>query len=187
MTDTVRIRRELIKNIRTIVGESLSTLPNSELKAVIRDRAKGVRPDYPFITVDYKNNNKSVNSFLKYTYYDETAEQQVYITEQRNTLCIKCFGEQSHNILNDLRTRMQLYVFRHKLNADTGATFVRFTDVEDNPEFLSTDFVDGAKMYCIMDSETEYRPAMDTVKNITQIDSTGTVDTFSASASGEEQ
>lgn len=166
-----------IKTIRRLIGDKLSSLPTApnvttKLPAVIRDRVKGVRPAYPFITVDLEA-SAEVTPWLKDTYYDEAKEAQVYINEQQIPLTIKCYGYGCVDILNEFRIRLDYDVDRWKLNEEAQAVFAYMDGVRDTPAFLSTDFVEAATMTMYFNAETIWSPEYEDAKNIKRVQAEG--------------
>ncbi len=170
------VLRGMIKETRRHVGSQLSKMPSQPntvpLAAVIRDRVKGVRPAYPFITVDLTA-SQDITPWLKDTYFDETLDAQVYINEQRIPLTITCYGKDCINILNELKIRMEYDVDRWQLNTETGAVFQYFSGIRDLPAFLSTDFIESAEMDVTFVAETIWYPTYEDAKDIQRVQATG--------------
>lgn len=165
-----------IREIRRLVGYRLSKLPSktntNPLAAVIRDRVKGLRPAYPYIVVDITG-SEEMTPWLKDVYYDEKEDIQVYVNEQRIPLTVTCYGDGGLDILNELRIRMDYDVDRWKLNDETGAVFNHFSDINDLPAFLSTDFVESHSMTATFSAETKWSPFDEDAKDIQRVQAKG--------------
>lgn len=163
------VRSGLIKQIRVLVGDRLSTLPNRTddlpLASVIRDRAKGPRPDFPYIVVDSTTSDKAGGAWLR----DESNilvddEYKVtYKTEQTLSLTITCYGIDADDILNQLRVSLVDGIVRNDLNAETGAVFQHFSGIDDLPIFIETDFIDGCTMDATFTAVSEWSPTVSSV------------------------
>lgn len=149
IVDNDAILTGAIRSIRSQVGEYLSYLPvkagQSPLRAVKKDIQDGVRPDFPFIVVSIDNVKEDGGSWERYTYVD--SEDQVhYVSEERVTLKVTCYGDNATTILKRLRIYSQSDDIRESISSETGAKFVDYSTITRRPEYLSTDFVNAANM-----------------------------------------
>lgn len=168
----------LIKYIAETVGDKLSTLKVKKgatpLPAVIQDRVKGPRPDFPYIVVDRITSAKTQNSWLRHEEAIETSPgvyEVNYKSEQTLGFTVTCYGKDADDILNHLRISSVDDYARASLNALTGAVFQNFTNTNENPIFIETDFVDGAVMDCYFTAISNYIPPKSSVIEV--VKSTG--------------
>lgn len=152
----------LIQMIRLVVGYRLATLPSppgSEelLSAVIRDRAKGPRPDFPYIVVDRQTSAKTGGAWLRDQYVNSSGKV-TYKTEQTLNFTITCIGSDADDILNELRISLIDDINRIQMLTLTGAVFQDCTEATEKPTFIETDFVDGSEMDIYFTAVSEWSP-----------------------------
>lgn len=141
------IQTELIKLTRDMVGTRLSQMPDGSggtFPAVIKPRTKGVRPDYPYITVDIVRTTR-IGSWLRNTGVDEN-DNIFYEADYNIDIAFRGWGNGSHSILQDLKSRFAFdsVLWRLRNNIDAGVMFTG--DVVLLPQFLSTDYVDNCSL-----------------------------------------
>jgi hypothetical protein len=141
------IQTELIKLTRDLVGAKLSQMPNGSggtFPAVIKPRTKGVRPSYPYITVDIVRTTR-IGSWLRNTGVDEN-NRVFYEADYHLDIAIRGWGNGSHSILQDLKSRFAFDSTLWRLRNNIGAGVMFTGDVVMLPQFLSTDYVDNASL-----------------------------------------
>lgn len=163
----------LIKYIRMAVGDRLSTMKTKDgvLPSVIRDRAKAPRNDFPYIVVDRVTSAKTQGAWLRHQevkQLDINDYEVSYKTEQTLGFSITCYGEDSDDILNYLRINSVDDVTRSTLNELTGAVFQYFTDTNENPIFIETDFADGAVIDCYFTAVSEWTPPQSSIIEVVE-------------------
>lgn len=177
------IQNGFVKAIRGLVGDNLSDLPTPDglrsLKAVIKDRVKGPRPQFPYIVVDTLSTGKTGGSWLRHvgsTEVEAGVFRPVYRSEKTVTIGITCYGEDSFDILTNLEVFSTEDFGRAFINEETGAVFQTFSSISENPIYIETDFVDGCYMSATFTAVSEYVPAAGEV--IEAVDYTGTFERF---------
>lgn len=147
LVDHEKIMDGLITYSRDILKGNLSEMPTAfgSMPSVIRDRIKAPRPDFPYIVVDRQNSLKEGEAWLRNVRTD-TEDTLHFVSEQRVTVNVSCYGENADNILNKLRQSLLWDMNRFTLNERTSATFQFCSDVSEKPLFMETDFIDGAEM-----------------------------------------
>lgn len=173
------VQSGFIKAIRALVGDSLADLPVSSggpLKAVIKDRVKGPRPQFPYIVVDILSTGKTEGSWLRYAGVTEVSAgvfKPFYRSEKTITIGLTCYGEDSHDILTNLEVISVDDFSRDFINSESGAIFQTFSEISENPIFIETDFIDGHTMTATFTAVSEYVPP--TGEYIEGVDYTGTI------------
>lgn len=156
------IQEGLILHIQKILDGHLSEMPSvlGSQPSVIKDRVKAPRPNFPYVVVDRAANQKaSGGGWLTEQTVDES-DRVIYKSEQRLVVNITCYGADSDYILNLLRVSIVDDLIRWDLNTETKATFQYYTDISEKPQFIETDFVDGAEMDAIFLAISEWTPAL---------------------------
>lgn len=161
------IQEGAISYIRDVVGYRLSTIQNpnktSSMRAVIKSRANGIRPNYPYITVGVITTGKESGAWLRHEYVDEATDRPVYISEQEVVLQIRCVGDDAEDILTELRINTLGDISRANLNEEAQATFQDFSVISDRPYFENTDFVDGAETFITFTAVSTWCPVSGSV------------------------
>ena len=152
-----------------VIGHAMFMLEGqlSEMKtatgtipAVIKDRINAPRPDFPYVVVDKTAIPRGAgdNSWLRNEEVNQDTGEVWYTQETQVQLDITCYGENSDAILNYLRSSIVDDIYRKDLNDRTGQTFVRYTDIQDKPIFIETNFIDGATMTMFITAVNEWTP-----------------------------
>lgn len=145
MVDVDSIHSELVKFTRSIVGNRLSTLPKTNIPAVIKSRENGYKPDLPYIVID-KGSLILPNHFVLNKYMDENCDIY-YEVLYKITFDWKCYGENSNAILSELQSMWSVERVRDKLYSDVSAmTIIDKGSVFNTPDLLSTKFEEGARV-----------------------------------------
>jgi hypothetical protein len=149
LNDIDDIHSGVVAFIATILVDDLSSMPTTggnTRAAVIKDRVKGIRPDFPYIVVDHTVTNKEHNEgWLLHEELNDDGEVE-YTNEQRLTFVVQCYGDKAQHILNKLRSYTVSGQLRDIFDELTGATYQWCGGISDMPMFLETDFVEGATM-----------------------------------------
>lgn len=173
-----KVREGLIASIRDLVGYHLSDLPTTStepLKAVIKDRVKGVRPDYPYIVVSTPTTRKTGGAWLRDSKVVEVSEgvfKPSYVTEQTIIFEVNCYGEDAHDILTELRINTEDDVTRSLMNKSTGAFLQYFTEVSYNPLYLETEFIEGYTTTCYFTAVSDWIPVNGTIIDTVELQGT---------------
>lgn len=141
------IQTELIKLTRDLVGTRLSQMSDGATgtyPSVIKPRTKGVRPNYPYITVDIVRTTR-IGSWLRNMGVDEN-NKVFYEADYHLDIVFRGWGNGSHSILQDLKSRFAFdsVLWRLRNNIDAGVMYTG--DVALLPQFLSTDYVDNCSL-----------------------------------------
>lgn len=145
--DYEAIHTELVELTQDLVGARLSQMSDGAggiYPSVVRPRTKGVRPDYPYITVDIVRTTR-IGSWLRNTGVDEN-NNVFYEADYHLDIVFRGWGNGSHSILQDLKSRFAFdsVLWRLRNNIDAGVMFTG--DVALLPQFLSTDYVDNCSL-----------------------------------------
>lgn len=138
-----------IKSIRSQVGEFLSDLSvksgQPPLKAVMKDIQDGVRPPFPYIIVAIDDVSEDGGAWQRHTYVDDQ-DRIHYVSEERLSLRVTCYGDNATTILKRLRIYSQSDEIRDSISSETGARFIDYSTITRQPVYLTTDFVNAANM-----------------------------------------
>lgn len=138
-----------IRVVRSQVGTYLSDLPvkagQTPLKAVMQDIQDGVRPNFPYIVVSIEDTEEDGGSWERHSYVDDQ-DRIHYLSEEKVTLKITCYGDNATTILKRLRITSQSDEVRESILTETGAKFVDYSSIKRLPVYLTTDFVNAANM-----------------------------------------
>lgn len=138
------IHSALVRQIKLQVGDQLSTFKDKP--SVIKDIQGGIRPDFPFITIALKNDHDETQGQILGKFLDENDDMFIY-TEQIYMFTISCWGPKGPTkILNDLRIFNTDEGTRFDMDADTGCKFQGYSDINRDPKYLNTEFVNAASM-----------------------------------------
>ena len=156
-----KIQEGLIQYTQKVLDGLLSEMPSQlgSLPSVIKDRTNGPRPDYPYVVVDrtYTLKGAGDSSWLRNQYINDDG-QIVYVHEHRVGVNITCYGEDADIILSQLQVSFVDDYFRNQLNKMTDAVFQICSDISENPQFLNTDYIDGAEMDVYFTAVSEWSP-----------------------------
>lgn len=170
IVDTDSVVSGLVKSIRTQVGHLLSDLqtsdPNTTLKAVIKDVQGGIRPDYPYIVVTLESNQKESDGWQRHVTVGQDNETHI-LSEQSIELRVTCYGDTATSILNTLRIQCLDDWTRVEMSENSGATFVDYTDIVRQPEYLETDFINTAYTIATFTAVSDFVTTAGTIENVT--------------------
>lgn len=145
------IRTGVIKSLVLMLKGQLAEIPTAitgvTRPAVIKDRSKGNRPSYPYCVVDYISTDKENEGWL--IHQEINSDGVMEYTNEQNVMCtIYCYDNQdnAHTILNNFRSYLADSGVRTLINDLTQSTFQECSNTSDNPEFVNTDYIDGALM-----------------------------------------
>lgn len=143
MIDIDTITDSLIGIIRDAVGNSLSKIgpTGTEYPAVIKDRENGTAPDYPYIVVDYLNeeNSESWNTDQVVDAFDNVE----YSTDKNLLFRVTCYGVGGQQIISSLVSKLQFESFRRRLRTESGAAFQQESGVKPSPQLKSVEYIDN--------------------------------------------
>lgn len=158
ITTNLQIQEGLIEHLNILLDAyATANLDFPVVTNVIKDRQGGARPNYPYIVVEKASTaNEAGGAWLREQYVDEN-DVVTYISEQKVFIKVTCYGEDSIDILNIVRALAVDDLIRYELNNLTGAKFQYYTEVEDTPEFLETDFIQASTISCYFNMLTELK------------------------------
>lgn len=180
ITDINSIRNSLINTISDLVGDNLSKIllnGTTEVPSVIKDITGGNLPEYPFIVVANSLTTPLQGTKMLNQYFDCETEELVIVYQNYVTLTVKCWGENSLAILNDLLIKVNHATPRWSMELGAKASFMSFTAPQYIPTYLSTSFVETSEMDATFSLRTEYRPSTGTY--IGTVNATGDYNTGS--------
>lgn len=146
MIDIKTMRTGLINVVRTAVGEDLSLIgpEGSEFPAVIAERQSGNMPQYPYIVVDYLNQMNS-DGWLTDKSLDVN-DNIVYDTHKLLFFRVTCYGEDGHQIMNKLKSRLRFDTHRQSLKDQVGASFESESEVREMPQSKNIKYIENGFM-----------------------------------------
>lgn len=146
MIDINAIRRGLINVIRSAVGDELSLIgpEGSQFPAVIAARQSGNMPKYPYIVVDYLNQMDS-DGWLTDTSLDLN-DNVVYDTHKLLFFRITCYGEDGHQIISKLKSKLRFDSHRQSLRDQVGASLLEESDVRETPQLKNIKYIENGFM-----------------------------------------
>jgi hypothetical protein len=157
-----KIQEGMILHIREVLDGLLSEMPSEigSLPSVIKSHTKSIRPDFPYIIVEKLTSLRGAgdNAWLRTEYLDEETKELRYRHEHRVGLSITCYGEDSDNILNMLRVSIVDDRLRAKVNKQTDAVFLQYSDIGEKPMFIETDFIEGSEMDVFFTAISDWAP-----------------------------
>ena len=167
-----------IKAVREIIGHRLSLMPSKRgtpaLASVIRDRpTEGPRPNYPYMVVDFDTDEDNYALSPKAEYIDPNTGKIVIVQEEKIMLTVKCLGVDCASILKELRIRGDFDKERWRINELTGAVFGYYGHINDNPAFLSTQYIQCAEMSVMLTAESRWSPEDEDATYIERVQATG--------------
>jgi len=141
-TTVLAVQEGFIEHIKLVLDAYVAVYPSiSSISYAIKDRQGGTNPIYPYIVVE-KITTANSGSWLRDTFVEDG--KVYYVSEQKLTLSVSCYGDESDDILNILKNVVNDDIVRLKLNELTGARFQYYEEIEDSPKYLNTDFIQGS-------------------------------------------
>ena len=145
--DYTGIRNKFISITRAAVGSSLSTIGpvGGEIPAVIRRRADGPKPDYPFIDLDILD-TADEGSWESNHGVDDNGDL-FWETHKQILITLKCYGGDAMDIMNDLHGYLrQAHLVQDDLRSTLSGSLVAVDNVRLTPIRLTDKFIDGAEI-----------------------------------------
>lgn len=134
----------LVIATRAVVGNRLSLLPNSNIRAVKKSfQDIAVQPPYPFIDIAYELSSDNSGNSIRTKYVDEDNFVHI-VSEQAYDYKIKCYGEEAVEILTELKYRLNDDEALLAFNEQVGAVLVVMDDPIFEPTFKETNFIMSA-------------------------------------------
>ncbi len=141
------IQSGLVRGLKQVLFEVLPDTLTVEQKPVIKLVTKGIRPDYPYVTVDQITGDKE-GSWLKYQKVDDETGLISYFYERTYTYSVKAWGDDCLHILSTLQRNLAIADYRLMVNNETDTSYQYSSDINQTPTFLETDFVKTASITC---------------------------------------
>lgn len=141
--ETSQIENGLVKLLVDIIGHRLAHDNRGRPNVIVsypsdNSNDKGLKPDQPFITV-YSQNAGNPYGWVMDKYIDEE-DRTCYQIAFRVNVMISVYGKGSHDIVTELKQRLEFDDNRDALEKLTGSRLLDSGDMPNNYDYLNTDF-----------------------------------------------
>lgn len=156
----IEVAREALPTELSMIGQ------NADIPAVIRARQDGVKPNYPYITIDALD-TVDESGWLTHTFIDDN-DLTVVETNKQILLNYRVYGGNAINIANILYGFFRLNRVLGDIRTTLGGSVVSTSDIDQLPILLSDEYLESASfnlVFNITDSfvDTLGSDAFDTV------------------------
>ncbi|QYA57532.1 hypothetical protein SARAHDANIELLE_116 [Hafnia phage vB_HpaM_SarahDanielle] len=148
--ETTEIENGLVRTLIQVIGHRLAKDTRGRPNVIVafptdKRNEKGLKPDQPFITVGVVNTATPYGWILD-RFVDED-NVLCYRIAFQVTVQVVVYGKLAHNILTELKQRLEFNSTREIIQGETGAVLVNTGELPNNFDYLSSDFENSAPLF----------------------------------------